>query len=118
MSTVVALTAQEKRMIRDYLPALSDRPVGFDLAAKLTSLIASNNQRVAGQATIAIATDSITVALGADFANGIAVATMNAVDATATHIQYATVDSSGVLTVGAIASAAGNVVVNYIVIGV
>ncbi len=46
------LSAQDRRMLRDYLPSLSDRQPGFDLAAFMQSIINELDAIKSGSATL------------------------------------------------------------------
>lgn len=49
LTSITDLTAAQARMISDYLPPLSDRPPGFDLAAWLSSMVAVVNASITAQ---------------------------------------------------------------------
>ena len=68
---VTELTDAEKRQIRDYIPSLSNRAPGFDLASKLDAVVSALNDAavasnvVSGTDTVANGADAVTVALDA-----------------------------------------------------
>lgn len=120
------LTPLEKRSIRDNYPALSDRPPGIDLAAKLDEIIAAINDSEAaltkirsGTATIVATEDDVTIAVGAAFNGKPAVVSIMqaAADATLTAIETIAWDGSGNLTVTGNAAATANTTIAWMVDG-
>ena len=64
---VTALTTEEQRQIKDYIPALSDRTPGIDLAAKLVAMISDNNKIVSGKLATGSGDTQFDIDLGAAF---------------------------------------------------
>jgi hypothetical protein len=108
------LTPEQQRLIRDYIPTLSNRPPGFDIAAWLHSLFATveNLARSAKMATIASGTASVVIAFGADFDGKPVVATLNTEDNK--YVTSAVWDGAGNLTVTLHSNATSDLTVSAI----
>lgn len=72
-----------------------------------------NNVPLVASAAFDAAADTDTVALGAEYANGVALAQFSEVDGTATQIIRASIDGAGLLTVTANAAATGTPTYTY-----
>ena len=97
---VSTLTSIQKRFLRDYIPALSDRAPGIDLYAILASIIADGNAIVSGSGDITGVATTLVVAVGAAFDAKPVTASVMVVDGSATDgIASATWDGSGNLTI-------------------
>jgi hypothetical protein len=101
---VSALTDEQTRQVRDYLPSLSNRPFGFDLAAKLAAIITDLNAAqpaaavVSGTDDIISGADNVIVALDASHDGSTVVATLQEADGVIT-VANAVWDGSGNLTI-------------------
>ena len=110
LTSITDLTAAQARMISDYLPPLSDRPPGFDLAAWLSSMVAVVNASITAQNSLLPAVVQIhtwtgssatnTVTFDASLDGNAVVACLNTTDGS-TSIASAQWDGSGGLDVRA-----------------
>lgn len=113
LTSITDLTAAQARMISDYLPPLSDRPPGFDLAAWLSSMVAVVNASITAQNSLLPASVQIhawtggsainTVAFDASLDGNAVVAFLNTTDGS-TSIASAEWNGTGGLVVRASAS--------------
>ena len=101
---VSALTDEQNRQVRDYLPSLSNRPFGFDLAAKLGEIISDLNAAlfaddvVSGTAVVLDTTNTVAVALDASHDGSTVMATLQEADGVVT-VANAVWDGAGTLTI-------------------
>ena len=81
------LTDQNNRMIQDYLPSLSNRQPGFDLAAQLQTMIDEIGLIQTGTGTVANGQTNVDIATFTDIPAGAAiVATISGAPNDTTHI--------------------------------
>ena len=117
--SIAALTAAEKRQIRDYNPSLSDRPPGFDLAAKIDALITGINSAavasnvVSGTADIASGASSVAIALPASHDGSTVMAVLQEDDGATRSVRSCVWDGSGGLTISTTAVTSKIVTVGY-----
>ena len=119
---LTALTTEQKRKMRDYIPELSDRPPGFDLAAWIDNLLSELQGAdfgiVSGKGTIAGSDTTVAIAVGADYDGKPVVASvMGNTGASTSAVQKAVWDGSGNLTITLSVAPGGTdtVTVSYIV---
>lgn len=113
LTSITDLTAAQARMISDYLPPLSDRPPGFDLAAWLSSMVAVVNASITAQNSLLPAAVQVhtwsapggndTVTFDASLDGNAVVACLNTTDGS-TSIASAEWDGSGGLVLKASSS--------------
>tara|TARA_R110002020_G_scaffold166907_2_gene355091 strand:+ start:213 stop:596 length:384 start_codon:yes stop_codon:yes gene_type:complete len=104
---VAELTNDQLRMLRDYIPALSQgHPPSFDIAGKLDEIIALENANesalariVSGTASIDTAATSVVVALPVLLDGSPAVATLADSSTTTEYVQACEWDGAGNLTI-------------------
>ena len=96
---VAALTSEQARMLRDYIPALSaGHPPSFDLAAKLDAIIAEVALITSGSAVVANGDTTVVAALGAAYDGAPIVCTVNGATSNPVGFVNATWDGSGNVT--------------------
>lgn len=104
---VSVLSAEQSRMLRDYIPSLSSKhPPSFDIAAKLDEIIALLNSSETqlsliggGSATVETGNTSVVVPLDADDDGSPAVAVLADSSTSATFVSACEWDGSGNLTI-------------------
>lgn len=110
------LTAHEARQLDDYLPSLSNRTPGMDLAAKLDAIINEINNIVTGTATVLDGNTTVVVAVGAEY-NGKPVLVSFAEAPTAADLDVRGAVAAGNLTITITADNTADIDVNYLIDG-
>ncbi len=96
---VSSLTDAQKRNLRDYIPALSDRTPGMDLYTVLANIISDLNNVQSGSATVALGDAAVVVALSGMDGKPVVAMLAETDGVAANHVMRAVWDGSDNLTI-------------------
>lgn len=93
------LTAQEKRMIQDYLPSLSNRVPGFDLAKQLQAIIDDSQLVQSGSGVVADGTTAVDITFDSVPAGAAIVASISGAQGATLYVKSAVRKDATTVTV-------------------